>query len=209
MATDLADKIVAYMEKKRHRLFKDNQEFNIIYIEGVNPDGTLNNDAPNEFNDVRLVLAFENEEPIILGIWEGTTEPGRRYTLNPMNPKGAARIAFGQYTAWKVGMHGNSEPHEGLVQVSTILVHRDLNKDFKRPGDKVENGLFGVNQHWGYDLPRTNIGLASAGCLVGRTRAGHREFMRIVKRDRRYQSNTNFVFTTTIIPGNELFDVTL
>lgn len=201
---DFADRIVGYMKSKRYILFQKAKEFNIIYVEGVNPDGTPNNDAPNEFNDIRLVLAFENEEPIILGIWEGTTEPGRRYTLNPMNPKGAARIAFGQYTAWRVGTHGNSEPHEALLQVSPVIVHRDLNKDFKRPADKIQNGLFGINQHYGYDLPRTNIGLASAGCLVGRTRQGHRDFMRLIKRDCRYQANTNFIFTTTIIPGTDL-----
>jgi hypothetical protein len=200
----LADKIIEWMVERNLSVFAEQGTYNIIYIEGVNLDGTQNNDAPNEFNDVRLVLAFENDEPIILGIWEGTTEPGIRYTNKPMNPKGAARIGFGQYEAWQVGTHGNSEPHEALVQVKDVLVFRDANRDFMRPGDKKESGLFGINQHWGYDLPKTNIGLASAGCLVGRTRAGHREFMRLIKRDKRYQANTKFVFTTTVIPGNEL-----
>lgn len=200
----LADKIIDYMQKKGYQIFEDTLNFNIVYIEGMNPNGTSNDDAPNQFNDIRTVIAFENDEPIILGIWEGTTEPGKRYTLKPMNPKGAARIAFGQYEAWQIGLHGNSEPHEALIQVKPITVWRDLNKDFIRPGDKKDYGLFGINQHWGYDLPRTDIGLASAGCLVGRTRQGHRDFMRLIKRDKRYQSNTKFIFTTTVIPGNEL-----
>lgn len=200
----LADKIVTYMEKHNYKISQDTAQFNIVYVEGMYSNGIVNNDAPNQFNDIRTIIAFENDEPLILGIWEGTTEPGRRYTIKPMNPKGAARIAFGQYEAWQVGIHGNSEPHEALIQVAPITVWRDWNKDFIRPGDKKETGLFGINQHWGYDLPRTDIGLASAGCLVGRTRAGHRDFMRLIKRDKRYQNNTKFIFTTTIIPGNEL-----
>jgi hypothetical protein len=121
-----------------------------------------------------------------------------------MNRAGAARIAFGQYKAWKVGTHGNSQPHEALVQVSPVLVHRDLNKDFIRTRDRVFEGLFGINQHHGYDLLLTNIGQASAGCLVGRTRKGHREFMSLVKSDRRYQKNRNYTFITTIIAGDDL-----
>lgn len=200
----LTDRIIDYMEQNRYQIFRGEKLLNIVYIEGMNPDGSLNDDAPNQFNDVRMVIGFESDEPIALGIWEGTTEPGRRYTVKPMNKAGAARIAFGQYRAWQVGRHGNSEPHEALIQVAPIKVHRDYNKDFIRTGDRIEEGLFGINQHYGYDLPKIDIGIASAGCLLGRTRAGHREFMRIVKSDRRYQKNKAFIFTTTIIPGDKL-----
>jgi len=46
--------------------------------------------------------------------------------------------------------------------------------------------------------------MASAGCLVGRTRDGHREFIQLIKQDRRYLANPHYVFTTTIISGEEL-----
>jgi hypothetical protein len=49
-----------------------------------------------------------------------------------------------------------------------------------------------------------SIGRWSAGCLVGRTRDGHRAFMKIVKQDRDYVKNKNYVFSTTIIPGDDL-----
>jgi hypothetical protein len=64
--------------------------------------------------------------------------------------------------------------------------------------------LFGINQHWGYDLPRQDIGEASAGCLVGRTREGHREFMRLIKQDPRYRASAGFLFSTTVIAGDDL-----
>jgi len=84
----LTDRIIDYMEQNRYQIFRGEKELNIVYVEGMNPDGVLNDDEPNQFNDVRMVIGFEANEPIALGIWEGTTEPGRRYTVKPMNPDG-------------------------------------------------------------------------------------------------------------------------
>ncbi|MBW4665380.1 MAG: hypothetical protein KME01_14465 [Chroococcus sp. CMT-3BRIN-NPC107] len=200
---NLATRVVEYMRSKRYLLFNGPQHVNIIYIEGLNANGTLNSDAPNCFNDRRLVLQTRDGIPQIIGNWEATTEPGSHYTYSPMNPLGAARIKFGQYTSWAVGLHGRDR-HEALVQVANVSVHRDFNKDFLRTGDRITTGLYGINQHWGYDLGINNISTASAGCLVGRSRGGHREFMNFVKSDVRYKKDPSFIFTTTIIPGDDL-----
>lgn len=201
----LIEKIISYMEAQEYSIFRKSREKNIIYIEGADKNGTINSDKSNHFNDLRLVFAFnKNGEAVIEGAWDGTTEPGYYYTDNPMNPNGAARIAFGQYEAWQVGIHGNSDPHEALVQVGLVRVHRDYNRDMIRTGDAIDEGYFGINQHWGHDHPVDDIHTASAGCLVGRTRSGHRAFMDLVMSDRRYVSNSNFIFTTTIIAGNKL-----
>ena len=204
--SSLIKKILTYCNDKNYTLSTQPGEINIIYIEGLNSDGSLNSDSPNYFNDIRLVLRFQ--EPYIAGIWQASTEPGSYYTSNPMNSKGAARIKFGQYVAWRVGTHGNSEPHEALIQVEPVTVHRDFNKDFKRTGDKLDTGLFGINQHWGYDQVFNNIGRASAGCLVGRTRDGHREFMKLIKSDIRYKQDSDYVFDTIIIAGDDLLKTT-
>lgn len=201
---DLADRIIKYLLAKKYKVFTGQRQYNIIYVEGMNADGSINSDLPNHFNDRRMVIQVLDGKPTIIGNWEGTTEPGNHYTVNPMNPGGAARITFGQYTAWRVGMHGKSSPHEALVQVAPVLVHRDFNKDFKRTGDRLTTGLFGINQHSGYDLPTSNIANASAGCLVGRTRAGHKEFMQLVKADVNYQASRAHIFTTTVIAGDDL-----
>lgn len=201
---DLAARIVQYMRQKRFQVFTGPGERNIVYVEGMDPDGSLNADPPNQFNDLRLVIECVDGRPAIIGRWEATTEPGSHYTNNPMNPRGAARIRFGQYRAWQVGQHGQSNPHEALVQAAPLTVHRDANRDFQRPGDQEDTGLFGINQHWGYDLPRQDIGEASAGCLVGRTREGHREFIRLVKQDPRYRASSSFLFSTTVIAGDDL-----
>lgn len=205
LTNSIASRIVKYLLSKDYEVFTNPKEYNIVYIEGIDEDWNLNDDAPNEFNDQRIVIEVVDGTPKIVNHWQGTTEPGNYYTYNPMNPKGAARIQFGQYKAWAVGIHGTAEPHEALVQVGNITVCRDFNKDFKRTGDKLDTGDdFYVNQHYGFDFPQNNISLASAGCLVGRRREGHREFMAIVKQDRRYLANRKYVFYTTVIPGDDL-----
>ncbi|RCJ36953.1 peptidoglycan-binding protein [Nostoc minutum NIES-26] len=204
LGNDIASRILKYMLAQDYQVFTGSKEYNIVYLEGIDGDWTLNSDTPNGFNDRRIVIEVVNGVPKIVDHWQATTEPGRYYTFNPMNPAGAARIKFGQYKAWAVGMHGNAERHEALVQVAPITVHRDFNKDFQRTGDKLDTGLFLVNQHWGYDAPSNDIKNASAGCLVGRMRQGHREFMAIIKQDRRYVANNNYVFYTTVIAGDDL-----
>jgi hypothetical protein len=206
---DLAVKVIKYMKHKKYDIFTGSKKYNIVYVEGMNEDGSLNDDKPNVFNDRRMVIEIPNKTPILVNHWQATSEPGTHYTMNPISDyarrNGAARIAFGQYKAWQVGTHGMSEPHEALVQVADVTVHRDLNKDFMRTGDNLDTGSgFGINQHWGYDYSENNIGLAGAGCLVGRRREGHREFMAIIKQDTRYQASKSYKFVTTIIAGDDL-----
>jgi peptidoglycan hydrolase-like protein with peptidoglycan-binding domain len=204
----LAGRLVRAMQAAGYWLCRHPECVNIVYVEGMDEDGTPNVDAPNEFNDLRLVLRVNRAgNPEIAGVWEATTEPGRYYTLvEKLDPRGAARIAFGQYKAWSVGTHmaGRPSAHEALVQTAPIRVFRDLNADFERTGDEVFTGLFGVNQHWGFDLPRSDIGRASAGCLVGRTKAGHRAFMALCKADPRYVASNGYRFVTTALNAAEV-----
>jgi len=194
-AKNLATAVWRAMENKGYWIARVPGYVNIAYVE--------NSSGPNQFNDLRVAFTVRGGAPFLIGKWEATTEPGRYYTDHPMNPKGAARIAFGQYKAWKVGIHAGS--HEALVQCGPLRVHRDLNGDYSRVGDAEETGSsFGINQHWGYDLPKDDIGKASAGCLVGRTRAGHRRFMAILKQDPRYIANPKYRFMTAILAAADI-----
>lgn len=195
---DFAAKIAKYMLSQGYWI--DATNLNIIYVEGIDPNGTPNADKMNEWNDLRSLLKIENKIPKIVDHWKATTEPGWKYTNTPLNPDGAFRIAFGQYKAWRVGRH---KTHEALVQCGEIVGYRDKNKDGFRTGDRLVRGSsWGVNQHNGYNL--SYVDGASAGCLVGRSIEGHEEFMKLIKSDTRYQVNLNYVFLTTIIPGDAL-----
>jgi len=202
----LAQCIIAYCEEKKYKIDRGVGEKNIIYVEGMYPEGKLNDDTFNVWNDTRLLIEFKKGTPEILGAWEATTEPGRYYTLQPLNLSGVARIAFGQYQSWQVGTHNQADPHEALIQTGgSVTVYRDLNKDGLRIGDRIDTGYFGINQTWGADSPTSDIGALSAGSLVGRTREGHRQFMTLCKQDPRYIKNRDYIFQATVIPGDDLF----
>lgn len=204
---DLASRVVAAMLRRGYWVAQHPDCVNIVYVEGLGTDGAPNRNAPNEFNDLRLLVHVgEDGKPAVRNAWEATTEPGRYWTEHPMSPGGAARIAFGQYEAWVVGVHRAAYPdgHEALVQTDDVTVYRDLNQDYDRAGDKRHTGTFGINRHWGYDLPKGDLGKSSAGCLVGRTKEGHRHFMESVKADPRFAANRAYRFITTVLPAAAL-----
>lgn len=200
---DLAGRVVRAMLARGHEFCRHPGCVNIAYVEGMDPDGRLNGNPPDRFNDLRMAITCDADGVPRATAWDGTTEPGRYYVENPMVPEGAARIAFGQYKSWGVGTHpdGKGGGHEALVQVDAITVFRDLDRDFRRAGDKAFTGLFGVNQHWGYDLPPGEVRNASAGCLVGRTRKGHMQFMAMVKADARFLASRSYRFQTAVLDG--------
>jgi hypothetical protein len=189
---EVSHKILDYCKSKKYPI----GNFNIIYLEGVNINGVLNNDAPDMFNDVRAVFNRER----CLDCWQATSEPGRWYTDFPMNYLGAFRIAFGFHErAWEIGIHGVNDPHEALIQVAEVAGYRDYNKDMIRTGDQQVTGVYGINQHHGYDLPPNSIGKASAGCLVGRTRFGHRQFIEYCR------NSGQTTFSTIVLPADQIF----
>ncbi|MBG9386655.1 peptidoglycan-binding domain-containing protein [Caenimonas aquaedulcis] len=204
---NLAGRVVRALQAKGWWICRHPDAVNIVYVEGMNLDGRDNANTPNQFNDARLLLRISvSGEPQLAGAWQATTEPGRFYTESPLSPLGAARIAFGQYKAWSVGMHGKSDRHQALVQTANITVCRDKNRDFMRDGDVRDTGVFAVNQHWGYDMKQSDIGNASAGCLVGRLRAGHREFMALCKADPRFVANNGYRFMAAVLPVADVPD---
>ena len=206
-----ASDILAYMRAKGYEVFPSPGHFNIVYIEGMNPDGTLNPDKLDGWNDLRIVIDHTADgEPFLKINHIATTEPGAAATFSPEAAKrgGVARIAFGQYRAWQVGFHKqsrNGKNHPALVQRAPVAVHRDKNRDGIRTRDNVHIGMFGINQHStrpGFSGGK--IGMFSEGCLVGWRWNEHvDEFIPLVKTDPRFVADADFMFTTTIIAGDD------
>jgi peptidoglycan hydrolase-like protein with peptidoglycan-binding domain len=204
-----AKRILRYMKRKGYWIARSPNMFNIVYVEGVDSRGRLLSNTPNYWNDRRCVIRIlPGGLPEMLVNDAATTEPGRIYTLNPVNPKGAARIAFGQYKAWRYGLHRGRQP--ALVQRSNVRLHRDMNMNFRRdPSDKIDIGYgYGINQHstkFNYDP--LEVDEFSAGCLVGRRYNYHLSFLYIIRHDYRYVHNPNYLFMTTVINGRELIEM--
>lgn len=196
-------KVIDYYQAQGFWIARGMDVHNIFYVEGMYPDGTMNPDRFDEWNDTRALFRVEhNGTAHLIDAWEATTEPGAYYTYHRMSPGGAARIKFGQYWAWSVGMHGSRSPYEALVQCDDVSFYRDDNEDGARTGDAITTGNIGANQHHGYSMPE--VGKNSAGCLVGKEVEGHRKFMARNKGDRRYITNNSHKFATAIIPGDKL-----
>ncbi|MGL4240218.1 MAG: peptidoglycan-binding domain-containing protein, partial [Beijerinckiaceae bacterium] len=200
------DNVIRFMSGAGYFICRHPQCWNIVYVEGMSADGAPNPDRPNAFNDLRIAFRIDDGGLPEVRAWDGTTEPGSFFTSNPENSGGAARIAMRQFKSWSVGIHkaGTASEHEALVQSKTVTVHRDFNKDHMRTGDRLDRGVFGINQHWGGDAAPDDIGLHSAGCLVGRTKTGHRQFMALVRKDARYVVSKGYRFVAAIVPGDKL-----
>lgn len=204
---ELLRKIEDYMQAQGHVLFTNPGQLNIVYVEGMNTDGTLNADRPDEFNDLGLVFDYlpGRIAPRLLLAHPCTTEPGVSATLSAAAAKrgGVARIAFGQYKAWKVGRH---KGQVALVQSNdSIVVVRDANRNFIRDRTDPRTKVTGCNQHGpGKGRRPKRVGNYSEGCLVRPTDPLQEEFMRVVMSDPQYLADPDFVYTTTILPGDKL-----
>lgn len=204
--TLFARKVIRFMIQKEYFIALGPDVFNIVYVEGVDGDGRENADEMDFWNDRRLVFRIGSDgNPIVMMNVAATTEPGKFYTQQPLNPLGAARIAFGQYKAHCIGLHNGQHP--ALVQRGKIRVHRDINRNGKRDaGDPIGIGsAWGINQHSTRPgQPPKLVGKYSAGCLVGQSYSEHMSFMGLVKHDIRFKNNAGYLFPTAVISGTEL-----
>lgn len=201
-----AKRVIKYMETLGYEIYRDPGEINIVYVEGADLDGTPNDDKGDRFNDLCLLIRFENGEPVIIHRSVCTTEPGYAATIaaSALKLGGVARVQLTQYkNCWQMGTH-KSGTHPALVQRAPMLVHRDLNKDGKRIGDKLLPA-WGINQHGtkpGFIAKL--VGMWSQGCLVRLNWNEHLEFIDLVKTDPRYVANAKFFFTSTILDGGKI-----
>lgn len=204
-----ASRVLDYMRQHKYNVSTTSGEINIVYLEGINPDFTENNDAPDGWNDLSLLIDhLPDGTPLLLHSAVCTTEPGKAATFSSEARRlgGVARIKFGQQTAWRMGYHKPAKlnkQHPALVQCAPVLVHRDSNCDGKRTGDLVTYG-YGVNQHSTFaGYTGYKIGNWSAGCLVRRWWADHLAWIAMLQRDVRYLQNKKYIFTSTVIAGDD------
>ncbi len=146
----------AELEAEFKRLGYSWPDFHLI---GIRSKANVNNKFDDNFYIVQGPLLHD---PVTC-----TTNPGRHWLLNLMNPKGTAVLKPGQYVdTWKLGLHRGK--YEALVQRKPITVYRDIDKDENAEEQGVEDtGLFGVNIHRANPNAISSlIEKWSAGCQV-------------------------------------------
>jgi hypothetical protein len=185
-------------------------EMNIVYIEGMHPNLTLNDNILDQWNDLSLIIEHDHlGVPDIIFCAVATTEPGRASMLSQAAYRlgGVARIGFGQQRAWRTGFHRAARypgQHPALVQAGTVFVYRDKNRDGKRDGDPISRA-HGINQHSTSPAYKGGpVGFHSAGCLVRKYWDDHLRFMSLVMQDERHVLDKKFVFRTTVIDGKDI-----
>ncbi len=204
--SDKEKKVVAAYQKNDWYVARGVDSYNVLWIEDVGRDWVPVKGMLDAWDDMVLIWQAEHNGRVRLveEFYQCTTEPGTRFTFNPLNVKGAARISFGQYKAWQRGLHGSgSTAHQGFRQEGRIRVHRDLNEDGLRLNDATEDGIFYCNWHGTTNSPG-NVGGWSAGCSVFRYMSELRRFMSILESDRRYRLNKAYMFIGAYIAGKEL-----
>lgn len=167
---------------------------NIIGIEGILPDGTKNNDAPDRWNDSIGILKYDSTSGTgrFLCLFLGTTEPGRYYTVNPMNRGGCARLDLGYHEKlWSFGLHRG---YRALTQTGPARLVRDANRNFLRDDEvSVEWGR-GINLHTtSKNFFGNLVDRWSAGCVVIRIHSEFQEFLRILESNTTRRKDFDFV----------------
>lgn len=122
--------------------------------------------SSNAFNDWIFASLF-TKEGIMSTVFEGTTDAGRYYRENPINPSGTAIIEHGVqhrgcYTYMATGGH---KGQEAFRQTGGMSYWRDNDKDaiLEFDGTKYEDKIFNTN---GHDMGESgeDVNKWSAGC---------------------------------------------
>lgn len=204
---DLAGRVAGALLRRGDWLCRHPGCFTVAYVEGMEPSGRRSPVRPDAFDDARLLLRVgPGGVPELAGVWEATAAPGRPAVEKPVEPAGAPRLARGQHKAWVMGRTGLGTEHEqeALVQAVPLPVTRDGNRDFRRGGDERQRGLYGMDQHGGFDAPRGRVGGIGAGCLVGREQDGHRAFMASLREDARWRASHAYRFMASVLGVEDL-----
>lgn len=159
---------------KGYVLFEDNSKdynVNIWFVRSV--PGVV-----DSFDDTAYLFWKDTEGTWIVKDFPITTDPGLDWLKSPMNKKGTAIIAEGQYrSTHKIDIHrrGTNSAHEALCQrLGVVKVYRDSNRDSVHDMDPEtkDKGFFGINFHQPTQASeRTGkVSWSSAGCIVSAKR---------------------------------------
>ena len=182
-------------EQKGYTFFEKPYDLNVFGIRSLNK-------IAGRFDDYVGVAYKDNSNTERLFIVKATTDPGTKWLLNPLHPKGAAILLPGQYRrAYKLGVHGRtwaSGGYPALEQSNLMKYVRDNNKN-NILGDSVtvpfldnlKTNIHRASKWKVVDL----IGSYSAGCQVIQDPVDFEAFLTICKEQEAHGHGSYFTYT--------------
>jgi hypothetical protein len=198
------EQIEAAVKAKNYKWFETgNYNLNIV---GVRNSST-GDQITNKFDDL-ITVSY-----MIEGMWHfhqyaATTDPGRHWADNLVNPNGVAILVPGQYRgSHRIDLHQGK--YKALKQKSPVKVYRDRDRDasYDKLEESVQEGLFGINIHRASASgTSTQIDKWSAGCQVIASNQDFVEFMELVTKSSSAWGNS---FTYTLIESQDIHNLDL
>ena len=187
------------VKAKGYKWFENgNYNLNIV---GVRNSDTFD-EVTNKFNDL-ITVSYMIDENWYFQQYGCTTDPGKYYTENLLNPDGVAILVPGQYrSTYSIGLHQGK--YEALKQMKPVQVYRDNNKDnfYDMQPDDIHEGIFGINIHRASATgTSTQIDKWSAGCQVI---ANYKDFDRLMWLARQSEGIWGNSFTYTLIDSQDI-----
>jgi hypothetical protein len=187
----LLPKIKAILRDNNYELFSRPFELNIV---GLRSKSTVANKFDDEMHVFYRIGALKWK----YYIFKITTDPGTFWLNNPMQQKGTAILAEGQYkNAYQLGLHRNK--YLALVQRKEMTIIRDYNRDaiLDFNNGRRTTGIDGINIHRANQVGTTKlIGKNSAGCQVFENADQFALFIKMCQKHKTLYGNA---FTYTLI----------
>ena len=194
------EQIKKAVTSKGHKFF-ENGDYNVNIV-GVRNSAT-DNKVSNKFDDW-MTISYKVDGEWNFHCYDCTTDPGKYWVDNLLNPDGVAIVVPGQYRgSHQIGLHQGK--YEALRQMKPIKVWRDDNEDnvYDHVADDIQEGVFGINIHKAGSRVEgsTQIDKWSAGCQVFSKESDFNEFMDVMYKARNTWSNS---FTYTLIESKDI-----
>ena len=184
---------------KEYKWF-ENGDYNLNIV-GIRNSDTFD-EVTNKFDDL-LTVSYKVGGVWNFHQWGCTTDPGKYYTENLLNPDGVAILVPGQYrSTYSIGLHQGK--YEALKQMKPVQVYRDDNKDncYDMQPDDIQEGIYGINIHRASSSgTSTQIDRWSAGCQVIANYEDFNKLMGLAKQAEAIWGNS---FTYTLIDSQDI-----
>ena len=194
------EQIEKAMEGLGHEYFHSG-EYNVNII-GVRNAAT-GDTVTNKFDDC-MTISYKVDGEWKFNCWKCTTDPGKHWVENLLNPNGVAILKEGQYKgSHKIRKHQGK--YEALCQKGLLKVYRDkdMNDEYDLVEENVHEGIYGINIHkaGSRSAGSTQIDKWSAGCQVFSKEDDFYDFMNVMYKSRDRWGNS---FTYTLINSKDV-----